>query len=205
MPPAVATKKTGIPGEDEFYGRGVHYCATCDGAFYRDKKVAVIGGGNSAVQEAMFLTRFASHVELLVRSKLRASEVLQKELQKHVDAGKITVHLGAVSTEITQADGKVSGVTIEQNGETCHVPVDGVFVFIGLSPNTGFLAGSGVELDEQGLVKTDDSLATSVPGVFASGDVRSGATMQIAAAVGEGAKAALTIREYLEEKHRHNQ
>lgn len=198
-------KKTGIPGEDEFYGRGVHYCATCDGAFYRDKKVAVIGGGNSAVQEAMFLTRFASHVELLVRSKLRASEVLQKELQKHVDAGKITVHLGAVSTEITQADGKVSGVMIEQNGETRHVSVDGVFVFIGLSPNTGFLAGSGVELDEQGLVKTDDSLATSVPGVFASGDVRSGATMQIAAAVGEGAKAALTIREYLEEKHRHNQ
>lgn len=196
-------KKTGIPGEDELYGRGVHYCATCDGAFYRDKKVAVIGGGNSAVQEAMFLTRFASHVDLLVRSEIRASEVLQKELQKYVDAGTITVHLGAISTEILHTDGKVSGVMIEQQGESRQVLVDGVFIFIGLSPNTGFLAGSGVELDAQGLIKTNDSLATSVPGVFASGDVRSGATMQIAAAVGEGAKAALAIREYLEEKHRH--
>lgn len=195
-------KKTGIPGEDELYGRGVHYCATCDGAFYREKRLAVIGGGNSAVQEAMFLTRFVSHVDLLVRSKIRASEVLQKELQKYIDAGKITVHLGAVSTEIVHADGKVSGVMIEQQGESRQLSVDGVFVFIGLSPNTGFLAGSGVELDDQGLIKTDDSLATSVPGVFASGDVRSGATMQIAAAVGEGAKAALAIREYLEEAHR---
>lgn len=195
-------KKTGIPGEDELYGRGVHYCATCDGAFYREKRLAVIGGGNSAVQEAIFLTRFASHVDLLVRSKIRASEVLQKELQKYIDAGKITVHLGAVSTEIVHADGKVSGVMIEQQGESRQLSVDGVFVFIGLSPNTGFLAGSGVELDDQGLIKTDDSLATSVPGVFASGDVRSGATMQIAAAVGEGAKAALAIREYLEEAHR---
>lgn len=195
-------KKTGVPGEDEFYGRGVHYCATCDGAFYREKRLAVIGGGNSAVQEAIFLTRFASHVDLLVRSTVKASEVLQKELQKHIDAGAITVHLGAVPQEITSRDGVVTGVQVEQAGESRHVAADGVFVFIGLNPNTGFLAGSGVELDAQGLVKTNDKLATNIPGVFACGDVRSGATMQIASAVGEGAIAALSIREYLEEKHR---
>lgn len=195
-------KKTGIPGEDEFYGRGVHYCATCDGAFYRERRLAVIGGGNSAVQEAMFLTRFASKVDLLVRSTVKASEVLQKDLQKLVDEGKIVVHLGATPKEITNENKVVTGVIIEQNGEQRHIPADGVFVFIGLSPNTGFLAGSGVELDERGLIKTDEKLATSVPGVFASGDVRSGATMQIASAVGEGAAAALSIREYLESLHK---
>lgn len=195
-------KKTGIPGEDELYGRGVHYCATCDGAFYREKRIVVIGGGNSAVQEAIFLTRFASHVDLLVRSTIKASEVLQKELQKHIDAGTITVHLGAVPQEVTHENGIATGVQIKQHGEFRHVAADGVFVFIGLDPNTGFLAGSGVELDAQGLVKTNDKLATNIPGVFACGDVRSGATMQIASAVGEGAIAALSIREYLEEKHR---
>ncbi len=195
-------KKTGVPGEDEFYGKGVHYCATCDGAFYRDKKIAVIGGGNSAVQEAIFLTRFASHIDLLVRSTVKASDVLQKELQKFVDAGKITIHLGAVPVEITSSEGKVSGVKIDQDGELKQIKSDGVFVFIGLSPNTGFLADSDVELDEQGLIKTDLRMATNVPGVFASGDVRSGATMQIASAVGEGASAALAVREYLESKNR---
>lgn len=195
-------KKTGVPGEDEFYGRGVHYCATCDGAFYRDKQLAVIGGGNSAVQEAIFLTRFASHIDLLVRSTVKASEVLQKELQQFIDSGKITVHLGAIPEEITSKDSKVNGVRVLQDGKTKQIDADGVFVFIGLSPNTGFLTGSGVELDAQGLIKTNDKLATNIPGVFASGDVRSGATMQIASAVGEGASAALSIREYLESKHR---
>jgi thioredoxin reductase (NADPH) len=87
-------KKIGVPGEEEFYGRGVHYCATCDGAFYRGKKLAVVGGGNSAVQEAIFLTRFTTHIDLLVRSTIKASDVLQKELQEYVKKGKITVHLG---------------------------------------------------------------------------------------------------------------
>ncbi|PID32705.1 thioredoxin reductase [Candidatus Saccharibacteria bacterium] len=192
-------KKIGAPGEAEYYGRGVHYCATCDGAFYRDKNIAVVGGGNSGVQETIFLTRFAKHIDLIVRSTLKASEVLQKDLQKYVDSGQITVHLGTTIDEIVADDGKVSSVKINKNGQPDSLAVDGVFIFIGLKPNTGFLADSNIELDEQGLIKTDKHLMTNMPGVFASGDVRSGATMQIASAVGEGATAALSIREYLDE------
>lgn len=191
--------KLGIPGEAEYYGRGVHYCATCDGAFYRDKTLVVVGGGNSAVQEAIFLTRFTTHIDLLVRSTIKASEILQHELQKYVDSGQITVHLGTTPQTIDASDGKVTGVTAQKDGQTVTYRSDGVFVFVGLKPNTQFLAGSGVELDQYGLIKTiDQHLMTSVPGVFASGDVRSGATMQIASAVGEGATAALGIREYLD-------
>lgn len=194
--------KLGIPGEAENYGRGVHYCATCDGAFYRDKRLIVVGGGNSAVQETMFLTRYATHIDMLVRSTVKASDVLQRDLQKHIDQGKVTVHLQTVSEEITVKDGKVTGVRAVKNGEPVTFTADGVFVFVGLKPNTQFLAGSGVELDDRGLIKTDMHLQTSLPGVFASGDVRSGATMQIASAVGEGATAALSIREYLEGQKR---
>ncbi len=190
--------KIGVPGEAEYYGRGVHYCATCDGAFYRDKKLVVVGGGNSAVQEAIFLTRFTTHIDLLVRSTIKASEVLQRDLQKYIDEGKITVHLGTTTDEIVALDGKVAEVKATKNGEKTTFATDGVFIFVGLKPNTQFLAGSGIELDEQGLIKTDAHLQTSMPGVFASGDVRSGATMQIASAVGEGATAALSIREYLD-------
>lgn len=195
-------KKTSMPGEDDFYGKGVHYCATCDGAFYRDKKIAVIGGGNSAIQEAIFLTRFASHIDLLVRSKIRASDVLQKELKKYIDEGKITVHLKTTPQKILSLEGKINGIEINQEDDIKQLEVEGVFVFIGLNPNTGFLQGSGIELDEQGLIKTNSRLETNIPGIFASGDVRSGSTMQIASAVGEGASAALSIREYLEsQKH----
>lgn len=195
-------KKTGMPGEDDFYGKGVHYCATCDGAFYRDKKIAVIGGGNSAIQEAIFLTRFASHIDLLVRSKIRASDVLQKELKKYIDEGKITVHLKTTPQKILSLEGKINGIEINQEDDIKQLEVEGVFVFIGLNPNTEFLQGSGIELDEQGLIKTNSRLETNIPGIFASGDVRSGSTMQIASAVGEGASAALSIREYLEsQKH----
>ncbi len=194
--------KLGIPGEAEYYGRGVHYCATCDGAFYRDKKLAVVGGGNSAVQEAIFLTRFASHIDLLVRSAIKASEVLQHELQKFVDEGKITVHLATTTDEIVTTDGKVTAVRGTHEGDTVDIAVDGVFIFVGLKPNTQFLQSSNIELDEVGLIKTDAKLSTTMPGVFASGDVRSGATMQIASAVGEGATAALSIREYLEDLER---
>lgn len=190
-------KKIGVPGEAEFYGRGVHYCATCDGAFYRDKKLAVVGGGNSAVQEALFLTRYSSHIDLLVRSTIKASDVLKNDLQEYVDNGKITLHLDTVTDEIIAPEGRVNSVKITEKGESKTLDVDGVFVFVGLKPNTDFLQGSGVELDEVGLVKTDLHLETSLEGVFASGDVRSGATMQIASAVGEGAAAALSIREYL--------
>lgn len=190
--------KLGIPGESEYYGRGVHYCATCDGAFYRDKKLVVVGGGNSAVQEAIFLTRFTKHIDLLVRSTIKASDVLQHDLQKAVDEGKVTIHLGVIPTAIVATEGKVSKVEAVQNSKTVTYEIDGVFIFVGLKPNTEFLKKSGIELDEQGLVKTNEHLETTMSGVFASGDVRSGATMQIASAVGEGATAALAIREYLD-------
>lgn len=194
--------KIGVPGEKEYYGRGVHYCATCDGAFYRDKKLAVVGGGNSAVQEAIFLTRFASHIDLLVRSTVKASEILQRDLQKFIDEGKITIHLRTTTDEIVATNGKVSAVKVTTDGAKRLIDIDGVFVFVGLSPNTEFLKNSSIALDEQGLIKTNQHLETSMPGVFASGDVRSGATMQIASAVGEGATAALSIREYLDELKR---
>lgn len=195
-------KKIGVPGEAEFYGRGVHYCATCDGAFYRDKKLVVIGGGNSAFQEALFLTRYASHIDVLVRSEVRASDVLQHDMQKFVDEGKVTVHLNTSTDEILATDGRVSSVKATKAGEPLTIETDGVFVFVGLLPNTGFLKDTPIELDEVGLIKTDAHLQTSMKGVYASGDVRSGATMQIASAVGEGASAALSIREYLDElKH----
>lgn len=190
--------KIGVPGEAEYYGRGVHYCATCDGAFYRDKRLAVVGGGNSAIQETIFLTRYASHIDLLVRSTIKASDVLQHDLQKYIDEGKVTVHLATTTEEICAAEGKVDAVNVVDNGEQKKIDVDGVFVFVGLKPNTQFLHNGAVELDEIGMIKTNEKLETSMPGVFASGDVRSGATMQIASAVGEGATAALSIREYLD-------
>ena len=160
----------------------------------------MVGGGNSALQETIFLTRYASHIDLLVRSTIKASDVLQQDLQKYVDEGKVTIHLDTTTEEIVLADdGRVTGVKMIEKGEAKDLTVDGVFVFVGLLPNTHFLEGSGVELDEVGLVKTNAHLETSVEGVFASGDVRSGATMQIASAVGEGASAALAIREYLDD------
>jgi len=192
-------KKIGIPGEKEYYARGVHYCATCDGAFYREKKLVVIGGGNSAVQESIFLTRFASHIDLLVRSEIKASEILKDELKKFVESGKITVHLGTKPLEIVaNEDRLVNKVVAEKDGQQVGFDIDGVFIFVGLIPNTQFLVGSPIELDNIGFVKTDEHLQTAMKGVFAAGDVRSGATMQIASASGEGATSALMIREYLE-------
>lgn len=196
-------KKLGIPGEKEYYGKGVHYCATCDGPLYKEKKLVVVGGGNSAVQEAIFLTKFASHIDLLVRGdKLRASEVLQHDIKKYLD--KITIYYNTTTDEIIGADNrvaKVKGMDKLSNKEV-EYDADGVFIFIGLQPTTGFLETSGVKMDGNGFVITNDKLETNVPGIFAAGDVRSGATMQIASATGEGATSALMIREYLHELHK---
>lgn len=195
-------KKLGIPGEDTYYARGVHYCATCDGAFYRGKNLAVVGGGNSAVQEALFLTKFAEHIDLLVRGeKLRASGVLIDELQNHP---QISVHFNTTTDEII-GDGNLVNKVIGTDkiaDKKVEFIVDGVFVFVGLIPNTQFLRDTSVELDDNGFVVTNDQLETSVKGVFAAGDVRSGATMQIATATGEGATAALRIREFLNDFNR---
>jgi thioredoxin reductase (NADPH) len=192
-------KKIGVPGEKEWYARGVHYCATCDGAFYRDKKLVVVGGGNSAIQEAIFLTRFTSHIDLLVRSTIKASDVLQHELQEYIDNGKLTVHLGTTTDEIVgDAEHFVTKVIGTKDGQKVEFITDGVFVFVGLDPNSQFLKDTPIKCDEIGFVLTDQNLQTNMPGVFAAGDIRSGATMQIASAAGEGATAALKIREHLE-------
>lgn len=188
----------GVPGELEFYGRGVHNCATCDGAFYRDKKLVVVGSGNSAAQEALFLTRYATDIDVLIRSDhWKASDVLIKEVAKNP---KLHVHFNTTTEEIVGQDKKVVKVIGKdtRTGELKDFITDGVFVFIGLKPVTYYLKDTGVELDEAGFIKTDLKLRTAVPGIFAAGDVRSGATLQIASAVGEGASAALAIREYLE-------
>lgn len=189
--------KVGIPGEDEYFGHGVSYCATCDGAFFVGKKLAVIGGANSAVQEAIYLTQFASHIDLLVRSTIKATEILQTTLKKYVEAGKITIHLGTKPQEIVAENNHVTGVRVVKDDQEEMIAVDGVFIFVGLKPNVNFLIDSGITLDNDGFIVTDLKLETNIPGVFASGDVRSGSTRQIASASGEGVTAAISIREYI--------
>lgn len=192
-------RKLDVPGEKEYYARGVHYCATCDGAFYKDKNIAVVGGGNSAVQETIFLTRYAKHIDLLVRSTIKASAVLQKELQHYIDNGKITVHLNTTVNQIMGENNLVNNLNIKKERIDQDLKIDGLFVFVGLVPNTAFVKDL-VELDNIGLIKTDINLMTNVPGIFVAGDVRSGATLQIASASGDGATAALRIREFLEHR-----
>jgi thioredoxin reductase (NADPH) len=187
----------GVKGEEEYMNRGVHYCATCDGPLYKGKKMVVVGGGNSAAQESLFLAKLAESVDILIRKdKWKASEILIKEVENNP---KITVHF---NTEIQSIEGeqlvnKIKVVNNKTNKES-QIKTEAVFVFVGLIPNTQFLASSGVELDERGFVKTNDKLETNIKGIFCAGDVRSGATEQIASAVGEGANAALAIREYLD-------
>ncbi len=189
-------KKLGIKGEAEFYGRGIHNCATCDGAFYRDKKLVVIGGGNSSAQESLYLTKFAQEIEILIRKDAwKASDILVKNVEKHP---KIKVNFQTAPLEVKGVDGRVKSVLVNQNDHEKEIATDGVFVFIGLRPVSNFLQGTGVALDDNGFVVTDKNLQTNVEGLFCAGDVRSGATMQIASAVGEGATAALSISHFLD-------
>ena len=190
-------KKLGIEGEAEFYGVGIHHCATCDGAFYRDKEIIVIGGGNSAAQESLFLTKFATKVDILLRSdKWRASDILARQVKDHP---KINIHYNHRLTRVEGESGLLkTAIVVGPDGKESKWETSAIFIFIGLLPVTGYLADSGVKLDDRGFVLTDNDFQTNVPGIFAVGDVRSGATMQIASAIGEGASAALAIRHYLE-------
>ncbi|WP_406677291.1 thioredoxin-disulfide reductase [Moorella sp. ACPs] len=185
----------GVPGEEEFRGRGVSYCATCDGAFFRDKKVAVVGGGDSAVEEALFLTRFASQVTIIHRrDALRATKVLQERAR---DNPKISFCWNTVVTRIKGGE-KVDSLELKdvKSGVAREEAFDGVFIFIGMEPNTDFLKGA-LTLDPQGYIVTRDNLATSIPGVFAAGDVRSKDFRQVSTAVGDGAVAAMAAERYL--------
>jgi thioredoxin reductase (NADPH) len=186
----------GVPGEEEFHGRGVSYCATCDGAFFKDAVVAVVGGGNAAVEEALFLTRFASKVIIVHRrDRLRAGGVLEERALAHP---KMDFKWKKTVKEI-RGDQKVTGLLltdVEGGGEE-ELAVDGVFMYVGNVPNTGEIKGI-INLDEKGFILTDDSLQTNVKGVFAAGDARSGAVWQVAAAVGEGVRAALRAQFHVE-------
>jgi len=191
--------KLGVPGETELIGKGVSYCATCDGPFYRDLEVAVVGGGDTAVEEALFLTRFASKVHLFHRrDQLRATGILREKI---LADPKVKVHWSTVLTGIWANDqGLVSALTYKdlKNGKETRLPLSGVFFFVGQNPVTGYLKDF-VELDEAGFVKTDMELAASQPGVWAAGDVRVKRLRQISTAVGDGATAAFNAEKYIDD------
>ena len=177
---------------------GVSYCATCDGAFFRENKVLVAGGGDSALEEAMFLTKYAGEVVLVHRrDSFRAAKVLQERAKKNE---KLRFVLDTVIEEIKGGSKGVEQVMLRnvKTGEVTAEPVDGVFVFVGNIPNTQFLAGA-VELTEEGYIKTGDLLMTSVPGVFAAGDVRKKFLRQVSTAVGDGAEAAMAAERFINE------
>ncbi|WP_297245676.1 thioredoxin-disulfide reductase [uncultured Brachyspira sp.] len=192
-----SSKKLGTKGEDSFAGKGVSYCATCDGAFYRNKTVAVVGGGNSAFDEAYFLTRFVNKIYLVHRRKeFRAEPINVKHL---TDTGKVEYVLDSVIDEIC-GDGKVNSIKIKNvvDGSMHDQAVDGVFVFVGQEPSTHFLKDTGLELKETGHIVTDMStMETNIPGVFACGDSILKPVRQVANAVGEGAVAAMSVTHYL--------
>jgi thioredoxin reductase (NADPH) len=194
-------RMTGAPGEDDLIGAGIHFCATCDGPFYKGaNQLVVLGGGNSGLEEGLFLKQFVDKVTIVQRGdRLTANKLLQ---DKVLMTPSMEVLLNREVVEFRPKDdgsGKLGAVALKNRdtGDTEELHPAGAFVFIGLDPNTGFVKGS-VDLDDRGLIVTDMGLQTSMPGVFAAGDVRSGSTKQLASAVGEGAAAAIGIRMYLE-------
>ncbi|OGC12256.1 thioredoxin-disulfide reductase [candidate division WOR-1 bacterium RIFOXYA12_FULL_52_29] len=188
--------KLGIPGEETFTGRGVSYCAVCDGAFYQDKSVVVVGGGNSAVEEALFLTRYAGKVSIIHRrDKLRADRIVAEKAQSHP---KIYFHWNSTAEEII-GDKNVNGIVVRDllSKKKLTVPTDGVFVYIGYHPNIEAVKGM-VKLDERGFIITDENMKTSAPGIFAAGDVRAKSLRQVVTATADGAIAANSAREFIE-------
>lgn len=197
LAPGVEPRRSGIPGEAEFIGRGVSWCATCDGALYRGKTVAVIGGGDAAVEEGMFLTKFADRVYLVHRrDQLRAAPIAQERVFANQ---KVELVWDSIPKRIDGTE-MVEALEVEnvKTGAPRTLPVNGVFVYIGQIPNTEWLRGT-VELDEHGYIVTDGLLRTGLPGVFACGDARANPLKQIAMAVGEGALAAVQAGRYLDD------
>ncbi|MFC1935307.1 mycoredoxin [Chloroflexota bacterium] len=191
-------KRLEVPGEEDFIGSGVHFCATCDGPFYKGRDIVVIGGGNSGFQEGLFLTKFAKSVTILEMAKqVRASRILQEKVATRDDMKVLT------ETAVQEFLGsrRLESIVVKDlaTGDTREMHPGAVFVFIGLQPNTDFLKGI-VELDNNGFIVTKLNLETSMAGVFSAGDCRTGSTKQVASAVGEGATVALMVREYLERR-----
>ena len=191
-------RRLGVPGEEKLIGRGVHFCATCDAPLYQGEELVGVGGGNTAAEEGLFLTKFAPKVTLLVRGKgLNASKVLIEKIRSHP---KVEVRYDNVVKEFL-GDKALTGIVVRntRTGEESTLHPAGAFIFIGMVPNSQ-IARDELRLDEAGFVTTDRTLETSLPGVFSCGDVRSGSTKQVASAAGEGATAALMIRDYLAHK-----
>ncbi len=191
-------RRLGVPGEEEMIGRGVSFCATCDGFFFREKDVVVVGGGDSAMEEALFLTRFASAVKVIHRrDELRAGEILK---QRAFANEKISFIWDTVVEEIV-GDGKVEAVRIRnvKTDETSELTTDGVFIYIGHYPNTSLFEGQ-LEMNERKYLITDKHMATSAPGVFAAGEVQDPTFRQIATSVGQGCAAAMMTERWLEER-----
>jgi thioredoxin reductase (NADPH) len=195
-------RRLGVPGEQEFRsaGAGVSYCGTCDAPFFRGKQVVAVGGGNTALEEALYLTRFAAKVTLIHRrGEFRATKVLQEEIRAKANepGSNLIIKYDTVATAI-EGSGKVQSIRLKnvKTNEEENYPCDGVFIFVGMVPNTNFLKGF-VELTENGFIKCDCAyLRTKVPGVFAAGDCRVGAAMQLATAAGDGVLAAMMMKQY---------
>jgi len=188
--------KLGIPGEDEFRGKGVSYCATCDGWFFKDKKVAVVGGGDSALEEGIFLTRYASSVTIIHRrDELRAGAILQERAKKN---NKISYLWNTIVTEIKGEDG-LEKLSLEntQTGEKSEMDVDGLFIFIGHSPNSSMFEGQ-LEINKEGYIQVDEHYRTNLPGVFAAGEIHDSVYRQVVTSAGMGAAAAIEVRKFLE-------
>ena len=194
-------RRLGVEGEDDLIGAGVHFCATCDGPFYKGaEELVVVGGGNSGVEEGLFLTNFAKKVTILeFQEKLGASKLLQ---DKANSSPNVEVHTNTEILELKKTDGgRLASISTKdrKTGEVTEITPEAMFVFIGLDPNTEIFQGV-LDLDQRGFIKTTETLMTSIPGVFAAGDVRSGSTKQLASAAGEGAAVLLMVRSYLEKK-----
>ncbi len=192
--------RLGVEGEDTYTGKGVSFCATCDGPFYREKIVAVVGGGNSAVEEALFLTKFAQKVYIIHRrDELRATKILQ---ERAFNNEKIEIIWDTVLDKIEGDDKGVNNLKIKnvKTGKISDLKVDGVFIFIGTLPNAGYVPEE-IERNSRGFLITDDNMETSVPGIFAAGDVRAKLLRQIVTAVGDGATAAFAAEQYIQNEY----
>ncbi|MFT8318949.1 MAG: thioredoxin-disulfide reductase [Sporolactobacillus sp.] len=190
-------RKLGVPGEKELAGRGVSYCAVCDGAFFKGKKLAVIGGGDSAVEEGTYLTRFASSVTIVHRrDKLRAQKILQN---RAFNNEKVDFIWDTTCEKINGTDGKVSSLTLKnkKTNEETDFPADGVFIYVGMDPLTHAVKDLGIT-DNEGYIVTNERMETSLPGIFAAGDVRQKELRQIVTATGDGSIAAENAQKYVE-------
>ncbi len=190
-------RKLNIPGENEFKGRGISYCSTCDGPFFKDKEIIVIGGGNSALEESLYLTKFVKHVYIMYRSRIKAEKFIYDKVKKNK---KISFIPKAQPIEFL-GDKKLERIKYKdlETGEIKEMKIDGVFIYIGMLPNTELFEGQ-IELNKWKYIVVDKETRTSIPGIFAIGDVTDSSVKQVATAVGDGAKAGVNVYKYLEEE-----